>query len=68
MITALHPRRRTDFRPARKAHAGLTVSTLDTLARRLVHTRCPVTRDELFPGYHRGPGRHRIELLQPAAG
>jgi catechol 2,3-dioxygenase-like lactoylglutathione lyase family enzyme len=61
-----------DFQPARKAHPGLIVSDLDTLARRLEQAGYPVTRDALLPGYHRiytqDPNGNRIELLQPAAG
>jgi catechol 2,3-dioxygenase-like lactoylglutathione lyase family enzyme len=57
-----------DFRPARKAHAGLTVSNLDTLARRLVEAGYDVVRDALFPGYRRlyttDPHGNRLELLE----
>ncbi len=61
-----------DFQPARKAHPGLIVSDLDTLARRLERAGYPVTWDTLLPGYRRfytqDPNGNRIELLQPAAG
>jgi len=68
----LHLGVETDFQPARKAHPGLIVSDLDTLARRLEQAGYPVTWDALLPGYHRihtqDPNGNRIELLEPAAG
>lgn len=61
-----------NFRPARKAHAGLTVSNLDTLARRLVEAGYDVVRDALFPGYRRvytaDPYGNRLELLEKLPG
>jgi catechol 2,3-dioxygenase-like lactoylglutathione lyase family enzyme len=58
-----------DFRPARKAHPGLRVSDLDTLARRLVEAGYDVARDELFPGHRRlythDSHGNRLEFLQP---
>jgi catechol 2,3-dioxygenase-like lactoylglutathione lyase family enzyme len=61
-----------DFRPARKAHPGLTVSDLDTLARRLVAAGHDVVADGRFPGYRRiytaDPYGNRLEFLQPSVG
>jgi catechol 2,3-dioxygenase-like lactoylglutathione lyase family enzyme len=60
-----------DFRPARKAHPGLTVSNVDTLARRLVENGYDVVADDLFPGHRRiythDPHGNRLEFLEPAA-
>jgi catechol 2,3-dioxygenase-like lactoylglutathione lyase family enzyme len=64
----LHLGVETDFRPARKAHPGLIVSNLDTLARRLVEAGYAAVADELFPGYRRvyteDPHGNRLELMQ----
>ena len=60
-----------DFRPARKAHPGLSVSNLDTLARRLVEAGYDVVRDAPLPGYRRlytaDPYGNRLELLEKLA-
>lgn len=61
-----------DFRPARKAHPGLSVSNLDTLARRLVEAGYGVVTDDLFPGHRRiyttDPNGNRLEFLEPLPG
>jgi catechol 2,3-dioxygenase-like lactoylglutathione lyase family enzyme len=61
-----------DFRPARKAHPGLIVSDLDTLARRLVAAGYGVVADGSFPGYRRiytaDPHGNRLEFLEALAG
>jgi len=60
-----------DFRPARKAHPGLSVSNLDTLARRLVEAGYNAVRAAPLPGYRRlytaDPYGNRLELLEKLA-
>jgi len=58
-----------EFRPARKAHPGLLVQGLATLADRLRRAGHPVIEDEPLPGYRHiyteDPFGNRIELLEP---
>jgi catechol 2,3-dioxygenase-like lactoylglutathione lyase family enzyme len=58
-----------DFRPARKAHPGILVDDLDTLAPHLVENGIDVTWDKDFPGYRRlyaeDPFGNRLEFLSP---
>jgi catechol 2,3-dioxygenase-like lactoylglutathione lyase family enzyme len=58
-----------DFRPQRKAHPGIVVSDLDTLADRLEHHGSPVAWDDAFPGMRRFYTEdcfgNRLEFLQP---
>jgi catechol 2,3-dioxygenase-like lactoylglutathione lyase family enzyme len=68
----LHLGAEDGFRPARKAHPGISVPDLDGLARRLGARDIPVTWDSGFPGHrrfyvHDNVG-NRLEFLQPAAG
>jgi catechol 2,3-dioxygenase-like lactoylglutathione lyase family enzyme len=60
-----------DFRAARKAHPGLLVRDLKTLALRLVSAGYEVTEAEPLHGYNHvyvsDPFGNRLELLQPAA-
>jgi catechol 2,3-dioxygenase-like lactoylglutathione lyase family enzyme len=60
-----------DFRPARKAHAGLRVARLDDWAARLTAAGYPVSFDDEFPGmrrfYSADPHGSRLEFLEPAA-
>lgn len=59
-----------DFRPARKAHAGLLVEDLRTLVARLADAGIRVVDDETLEGYDRiyvdDPFGNRLELLEPA--
>lgn len=59
-----------DFRPARKAHPGILVSDLDTMAARLRASGHQVRPDDLLPGFRRfyvnDPVGNRLELLAPA--
>ncbi len=58
-----------DFAPQRKAHPGIVVSDLDSLARRLTEHDWPVTWDDAFPGMRRfytaDNHGNRLEFLQP---
>lgn len=60
-----------DFSPARKAHPGILVSSLDALARRLQDHGREVQWDDGFPGYRRfyaaDPFGNRLEFLQAQA-
>ena len=55
-----------DFRPARKAHPGLTVANLDGLAARLIEEGYEVSWDDRWPGVRRfhtfDPFGNRLEL------
>jgi catechol 2,3-dioxygenase-like lactoylglutathione lyase family enzyme len=57
-----------DFRPARKAHPGLSTTDLDGIAARLAAAGADVEWDERLPGvrrfYTRDPFGNRIELLE----
>ncbi|MBC7270007.1 MAG: glyoxalase [Streptomyces sp.] len=57
------------FRPARKAHPGLRVTGIDSLATRLGAHGAPVTWDDDLPGhrrcYSRDPVGNRLEFLEP---
>ena len=59
-----------DFAPARKAHPGILVWGLRSLAERLEAAGVPVTWDPSFPGHHRcyaqDPFGNRLEFLEPA--
>ena len=61
-----------DFRPARKAHPGIRVRGLDSLAARLTEAGAPVMRDDDLPGHRRfyseDPVGNRLEFLEPAPG
>lgn len=56
-----------DFRPARKAHPGLSVADLDAVAARLTAAGADVEWDERLPGvrrfYTHDPFGNRLELL-----
>jgi len=56
-----------DFRPARKAHPGLSTTDLDGVATRLNAAGADVEWDERLPGvrrfYTHDPFGNRIELL-----
>ncbi len=56
------------FTPARKAHPGLAVPDLDTLATRVGESGAPVTWDENIPGVRRfhtsDPVGNRLEFQQ----
>ncbi len=58
-----------DFRPARKAHPGLLVTSLDAWAERLRAAGFPVIEDGDFPGmrrfYSADPHGNRLEFLEP---
>jgi catechol 2,3-dioxygenase-like lactoylglutathione lyase family enzyme len=60
-----------DFRPARKAHPGLLVGSLDEWAGRLAAGGYPVEFDDDFPGmrrfYSEDPHGNRLEFLEPIA-
>jgi catechol 2,3-dioxygenase-like lactoylglutathione lyase family enzyme len=60
-----------EFRPARKAHAGLLVDDLASLAAALRAAGAVLVDDEPLEGYERvyvdDPFGNRLELLQPAA-
>jgi catechol 2,3-dioxygenase-like lactoylglutathione lyase family enzyme len=60
-----------DFVPARKAHPGILVSDLDSLAARLRDAGVEVIWDGEFPGHRRfyasDPFGNRLEFLQPEA-
>jgi catechol 2,3-dioxygenase-like lactoylglutathione lyase family enzyme len=57
-----------DFVPARKAHPGIVVSDLVSLAQRLTEGEAPVIWDDDFPGFDRfyssDPFGNRLEFLQ----
>ncbi|MFG2923051.1 glyoxalase [Streptomyces sp. NPDC048305] len=59
-----------DFRPSRKAHPGILVTSLDALARRLEDHGIPVTWDGEFPGHERFYASdelgNRLEFLEPS--
>jgi catechol 2,3-dioxygenase-like lactoylglutathione lyase family enzyme len=58
-----------EFRPARKAHAGLLVAGLDALIEDLRRAGYDVAEDEPLPGYFRvyvnDPFGNRLELMEP---
>src|SRR5262245_19879073 len=58
----------TDFRPARKAHPGLLVENLESLALRLRDAGYEVMGAEPMPGYNHiyvlDPFGNRLELLE----
>lgn len=60
------------FRPARKAHPGIRVRGIDTLAARLAAAGAPVEWDAALPGHRRfysqDPAGNRLEFLEPADG
>jgi catechol 2,3-dioxygenase-like lactoylglutathione lyase family enzyme len=57
-----------EFQPARKAHPGIRVDDLDSLAKRLTDRGIEVTWDENFPGHRRFYAfdnlGNRLEFLQ----
>jgi catechol 2,3-dioxygenase-like lactoylglutathione lyase family enzyme len=59
-----------DFQPARKAHPGILVDSLDGLAARLEGNGHEVTWDDNFPGHRRFYAfdklGNRLEFLQPS--
>lgn len=61
----------TGFRPARKAHPGILVDSLDALAERLLMAKVSVEWDDNFPGHRRlyahDPFGNRLEFLEPIA-
>ncbi|MBQ1089564.1 VOC family protein [Streptomyces sp. B93] len=58
-----------DFRPARKAHPGLRVTGIDSLAARLAAHGAPITWDDGLPGHRRfysgDPVGNRLKFLEP---
>ncbi|MCT2593032.1 glyoxalase [Streptomyces sp. N2-109] len=58
------------YRPPPKAHPGIRVTGLDTLAARLTAAGTPVRRDDALPGHHRfhthDPVGNRLEFLEAA--
>ena len=58
-----------EFRPARKAHPGLSVRGLDALIADLRRAGHAVVEDEPLEGYHRvyvsDPFGNRLELMEP---
>ena len=58
-----------DFRPARKAHAGLLVEGLEAMIRQLRGSGCQITEDQPLDGFHRvyvdDPFGNRLELMEP---
>ncbi|MFD7341994.1 VOC family protein [Streptomyces violascens] len=58
-----------DFRPARKAHPGLRVTSIEAYARRLEERGAKVVRDDSLPGHRRfyseDPVGNRLEFLEP---
>jgi catechol 2,3-dioxygenase-like lactoylglutathione lyase family enzyme len=58
-----------DFRPARKAHPGIRVEDLDSLARRLADKGVEITWDDNFPAHRRfytyDVIGNRLEFLSP---
>lgn len=59
----------TPFTPARKAHPGVLVENIDSLAARLVAADLVVEWDDNFPGHRRfyasDPFENRLEFLEP---
>jgi catechol 2,3-dioxygenase-like lactoylglutathione lyase family enzyme len=59
-----------DFRPARKAHAGLLIRNLAELLQKLRAAGVEVTEAEPLPGYNHvyvaDPFGNRIELMEPS--
>ena len=59
----------TDFRPAGKAHPGILVANLDSVAERLELQGVEVNWDGNFPGMRRfyaaDPFGNRLEFLEP---
>jgi hypothetical protein len=59
----------TDFRPARKAHPGVVVGNLRSLAARLTEADISIEWDGSFPGYDRfyaaDPVGNRLEFMEP---
>ncbi|MDF3289693.1 VOC family protein [Streptomyces silvisoli] len=57
------------FRPALKAHPGLRVTDIESLAERLAAHNAPVVWDDNLPGHRRfystDPVGNRLEFLQP---
>lgn len=57
------------FAPARKAHPGVLVEGIDSLAERLVSAGAGVEWDDNFPGHRRfyasDPYGNRLEFLEP---
>ncbi|MET9363649.1 VOC family protein [Streptomyces sp. NPDC006632] len=60
-----------DFRPAKKAHPGLRVTSIEAYARRIESHGAPVVWDENLPGHRRfyseDPVGNRLEFLEPAS-
>ncbi|PFG33033.1 glyoxalase [Sanguibacter antarcticus] len=60
-----------DFRPAEKAHPGILISGLNTVADRLTSRGIEVTWDDSFPGMRRFYALdllgNRLEFLEPEA-
>ncbi len=58
-----------DFRPARKAHPGILVAAIDSLAQQLQAAGAKVQWDDNFPGFRRfyswDPLGNRLEFLEP---
>ncbi|GGK16543.1 glyoxalase [Streptomyces camponoticapitis] len=61
-----------DFRPSRKAHPGILVTSLHALAERLQDNGLSVTWDDSFPGHDRfytfDKLGNRLEFLEPVRG
>ncbi|MGW2815475.1 VOC family protein [Streptomyces sp. NPDC001415] len=59
-----------DFRPAKKAHPGLRVTSIEAYARRLEEHGAKVVWDDNLPGHKRfyseDPVGNRLEFLEPA--
>ena len=59
----------TPFTPARKAHPGVLVTSLEVLEQRLLSAGVEVRWDDDFPGHRRfyadDPYGNRLEFLQP---
>ncbi|ONK13755.1 Glyoxalase-like domain protein [Streptomyces sp. MP131-18] len=66
----LHLGVQREFRPACKAHPGITVTGIDALAARIEAHRSPVTWDGDLPGHRRfhawDPVGNRLEFLERA--
>ncbi|MFD4608121.1 VOC family protein [Streptomyces sp. NPDC058440] len=60
-----------DFRPARKAHPGLGVTSIEAFAARLTAHGAKVLWDDALPGHRRfyseDPVGNRLEFLEPLA-
>ncbi|MFI6050917.1 VOC family protein [Streptomyces violascens] len=58
-----------DFRPAKKAHPGLRVTSIEAYARRLEEHGAKVVWDDSLPGHRRfyseDPVGNRLEFLEP---